>query len=93
MGHFPFNGKTEDDLRIEICNTELVLENTHLSNMAQNFLSKMLSKNPAKRMTAAEALKHPWLRGDDISNEHVAENVLELMRQWKKEMAVSIINS
>ena len=33
-----------------------------LSDQAQDFLSRMLLKDPAKRSTAAELLKHPWLK-------------------------------
>lgn len=33
-----------------------------LSDHAQDFLSKLLVKDPAKRSTAAQLLKHPWLK-------------------------------
>ena len=33
-----------------------------LSDQAQDFLSKTLLKDPAKRSTAAQLLKHPWLK-------------------------------
>ena len=33
-----------------------------LSDQAQDFLSKMLLRDPAKRSTAAQLLKHPWLK-------------------------------
>ena len=33
-----------------------------LSDHAQDFLSKTLLKDPSKRSTAAQLLKHPWLR-------------------------------
>ena len=33
-----------------------------LSDQAQDFLSKTLPKDPAKRSTAAQLLKHPWLK-------------------------------
>jgi serine/threonine protein kinase len=28
---------------------------------AKNLINQMLTVNPAKRITAAEALKHPWI--------------------------------
>lgn len=33
-----------------------------LSDHAQDFLSKTLLKDPAKRSTASQLLKHPWLK-------------------------------
>lgn len=34
-----------------------------ISDEAKDFVAKLLNKDPAKRPTAKEALKHPWLRG------------------------------
>jgi len=33
----------------------------HISDEAKDFVSKLLVANPMKRMTATQALKHPWL--------------------------------
>jgi len=33
----------------------------HISDEAKDFVSKLLVANPMKRMTASQALKHPWL--------------------------------
>lgn len=33
-----------------------------LSDSAQDFLSNMLLKDPSRRSTAAQLLKHPWLK-------------------------------
>jgi len=35
----------------------------HISDLAKDFVSKLLVANPMKRMTAAQALKHPWIAG------------------------------
>ena len=32
-----------------------------ISNNAKDFISKLLVVNPTKRMTADDAMKHPWL--------------------------------
>lgn len=35
-----------------------------VSDSAKDFIRRCLKSNPSDRMTAAEALKHPWLTGD-----------------------------
>jgi calcium-dependent protein kinase len=35
-----------------------------VSDDAKDFVASLLQRDPAKRPTAKEALKHPWLRGD-----------------------------
>lgn len=42
-----------------------------ISDEAKDLVAKLLEKDPAKRPTAAEALSHPWLKGD-ISERHAA---------------------
>ena len=39
----------------------------HLSAAARDFISGLLRKNPAHRLTIDEALQHPWVAGDAAS--------------------------
>ena len=34
----------------------------NISPTGRNFVKRLLIKNPEKRMTAVEALKHPWIQ-------------------------------
>uniref|UniRef100_A0A7S2JSJ9 Calmodulin n=1 Tax=Leptocylindrus danicus TaxID=163516 RepID=A0A7S2JSJ9_9STRA len=36
-----------------------------ISKTAKDFIDKLLQKNPKDRMTASQAMKHPWIGGDD----------------------------
>jgi serine/threonine protein kinase len=36
-----------------------------VSNQAKSFISRLLVRDPRQRMTAQEALAHPWLSGDE----------------------------
>ena len=62
-GRTPFNGSNPQEL------LENVLEATYrmdepewkdYSDNAKDRVSKLLVKDPSKRLTAGEALKHPW---------------------------------
>ncbi|PVU85061.1 hypothetical protein BB560_007168 [Smittium megazygosporum] len=48
-----------------------------ISEEAKDFIRKCLVPNPANRMTAEEALKHPWLTGITASSHDILPNVRE----------------
>ena len=64
-GEPPFDGDSIEVIYKAIQEDELDLEkasiNGLLSDVAKDFIQKVLNKNPEERMTAAECLKHPWL--------------------------------
>lgn len=60
-----------------------------MSLEAKDLISKMLTKNPAVRLTASEVLQHPWSTGHVMSELQSPANVLEMMRLWRSEMKVT----
>ncbi|XP_021340424.1 calcium/calmodulin-dependent protein kinase type IV-like [Mizuhopecten yessoensis] len=44
-----------------------------ISDNAKDFISKMLQKDPSKRITEVQALNHPWTKGTAAKGEHMAE--------------------
>ncbi|MQL76415.1 hypothetical protein Taro_008809 [Colocasia esculenta] len=87
-GKRPFWDKTEDGIFKE------VLKNTpdfrrkpwpSISESAKDFVNKLLVKDPLTRLTAAQALSHPWVREDgDASEIPLDISVLGNMRQFVK---------
>ena len=67
-GKLPFNGENPYNLFKEICSAkfEFCEEFNVISDEAKSFIKKLIVLDPAKRYTAAEALKDPWL---DVVNE------------------------
>mmetsp|Transcript_1527 Transcript_1527/g.3486 ORF Transcript_1527/g.3486 Transcript_1527/m.3486 type:complete len:491 (+) Transcript_1527:154-1626(+) len=55
------------------------------STAAMDFISKCLITDSAKRMTAEEALLHPWLRGDEASDKKMDEMIMESIKNFSAE--------
>ncbi|KAL4539394.1 hypothetical protein Ndes2437B_g02227 [Nannochloris sp. 'desiccata'] len=71
-GRFPFDDRTNpmspslSKVWKSILTDELNFSRSHwdgISDEAKDFVKMLLNKDPTKRPTAKEALKHPWLRG------------------------------
>ncbi|KAJ2233844.1 Calmodulin-dependent protein kinase cmk2 [Coemansia sp. RSA 1722] len=48
-----------------------------ISEHAKDFIRRCLRSNPNERMTAEQALAHPWLSGGDVSTRNLLPDVLE----------------
>ncbi|EKX53911.1 hypothetical protein GUITHDRAFT_63893 [Guillardia theta CCMP2712] len=82
----PFNGESDEDslaLTVRGHYEKSVFHLEDLSEPAKDLVTKMLTYNPAKRLTADEAFKHPWLRGSATDN---LLNVQENLRSWRARM-------
>jgi len=72
-GSPPFHGGSDDEVltKIKAGNVHWSSRYRRLSPCAQGFLKALLVVDPAKRLTAQQALEHPW-----IKERHLAEEVL-----------------
>jgi calcium-dependent protein kinase len=64
VGKLPFPSRDKNDIIKDIYNVRVDYENPNfktLSFNAQDFIKKLLTGNPDKRISAKEALSHPWL--------------------------------
>ena len=66
LGRPPFDGETDDEVisnirkgRMSVC----LLSNKTMTADAQDFLRNVLKRDPRRRMTADQALQHPWIVG------------------------------
>ena len=78
-GHFPFFGKTEDDITKKILSGKFIFNKKYFSNVsdkAKDLISKCLIYNKNKRITAEEALKHEFF-ADDINPNNIFEDVID----------------
>ncbi|CAI0435493.1 unnamed protein product [Linum tenue] len=99
-GFPPFWAETEKGIFDAILETNLDLQSTpwpKISDSAKDLISKMLARDPRKRITAAQALEHPWLKvGGDASDKPIDSAVLSRMKQLRamnkmKKLALKVI--
>lgn len=87
-GRRPFWDKTEDGIFKEVLKNKPDFRRKpwpSITNSAKDFVKKLLVKDPRARLTAAQALSHPWVReGGDASDIPLDICVLSHMRQFVK---------
>lgn len=76
-GYPPFYGKDARELFINIYNVNFEFcddDWDFISEEAKDFIRRLLVKDPKVRMTAKEALNHPWIRSCDKEDSNVELN-------------------
>lgn len=79
-GNSPFGADTDDLVRLNIKQAKYEMTSRawrDVSSAAKDFIGKVLVKNPKKRVSAEEALKHPWVHS---ANPYKAEALTSLLR-------------
>jgi len=84
-GFPPFFDENEDMARLyrKIKKAEYDMPSPYwdnVSNEAKDLVRRLLVSDPAKRLTAADALKHPWLQGKASDQKMDPEQRLQLKR-------------
>ena len=76
----PYSGKSDHQILSSIQKIHIDFDNHHLLSVSENgknLLKRLLSKDPNKRISATEALKHPWFtyeKSDIESIKAILEN-------------------
>jgi calcium-dependent protein kinase len=87
-GRRPFWDSTEDGIFKEVLRNKPDFRRKPwptITASAKDFVKKLLVKDPRARLTAAQALSHPWVReGGDASEIPIDISVLNNMRQFVK---------
>lgn len=96
----PFWAETEKGIFDAILEGHLDLESSPwptISDSAKDLIKKMLTMDPKKRISAAQALEHPWLKdGAGASDKPIDSAVLIRMKQFRamnklKKLALKVI--
>ena len=83
-GNVPFNGNDLTELTESILNSKIVFGD-EISEEGQSILSKMLKREPEKRLSAGQLLQHKWFRDYDYTSifNKLIYLVLKKKRNWK----------
>ncbi|KAI9201622.1 hypothetical protein LWI28_026303 [Acer negundo] len=96
----PFWAETEKGIFEAVLEGNLDLQSSpwpSISASAKDLIRKMLTSDPKRRITAAEALEHSWLKGDgEISDKPIDSAVLIRLKQFRamnklKKLALKVI--
>jgi len=90
-GHYPYDAKHPRDIMVKILTEPIVWQSkAKLSTEAIDFLKQLLEHNPKKRLSAAQALEHPWI-GKSSSSDESTQNTLcvEAVRSAHKKVTAT----
>jgi len=83
-GFPPFYGETDDDIYDKIVEGDWCFLSPywdHVSDSAKDLISKLLALDPAKRLTAQQALAHPWIADQaNLSEAHLNQTLEQLKK-------------
>ncbi|XP_016687701.2 calcium-dependent protein kinase 29 isoform X2 [Gossypium hirsutum] len=83
----PFWGETEKEIFKAVSEGNLDLKSQPwptISEGAKDLIRKMLARDPKKRITAAQALEHPWMKeGGEASDKPIDSAVLSRLKQFR----------
>lgn len=80
-GYEPFYDENERIIYKKILKNDFEFDSPYWDDVGQNakdLISKLLVLNPAKRLTAAQALRHPWVAGVAAKGGHMEETQTKL---------------
>jgi len=86
-GRPPFSGKSNSEILRKIVKTRVkVPRGIVFSEVFSDFIKKILTKSPGKRIRLQDALAHPWLKGKKVATDKpIPESVIKVLRQFNKQ--------
>ncbi|KAJ0231468.1 CDPK-related kinase 5 [Hirschfeldia incana] len=84
-GSRPFWARTESGIFRAVLKADPTFDDTPwplLSSEARDFVKRLLNKDPRRRLTAAQALSHPWIKDSNDAKVPLDILVFKLMRAY-----------
>lgn len=81
----PFHGESTQQIFKHIMSQPLDLKSDpwpRISDAAKDCVRRMLARDPRKRLTAEQVLKHPWMKENGVATDQLIPEVLTRMRQF-----------
>lgn len=83
-GYPPFYDENDSKLFEQILKADYEFDAPYwddISDSAKDFISCLMEKDPSKRFTCDQALRHPWIAGDTALCKNIHESVSRQMRK------------
>ncbi|KAG0173930.1 hypothetical protein DFQ30_006562 [Apophysomyces sp. BC1015] len=83
-GYTPFWGEDQSSLFQSIMSGRYEYDDEYWSNIsdsAKSFIDALLTFDPEKRITADDALRHPWIASDRYAGPHTGTNLIPHVRK------------
>lgn len=83
-GYPPFYDENDSKLFEQILKADYEFDAPYwddISDSAKDFIGRLMEKDPAKRFTCEQALRHPWIAGDTALCKNIHESVSRQMRK------------
>jgi len=93
-GYSPFRAENLTDLIEECRHGRIVFHERYwrdVSKDAKDFILTLLQPDPAERATSAEALKHPWLKGDTATDHNLLPEIRAYMARARLRRGIEIV--
>ena len=94
----PFNGKDDYDIMNNVANGHYDLTKKpfdKVSDSAKDLIKKLLERNVSKRVSAQEALNHPWFKENKakelynkIKDKNTIKKMIENLKKYKRESVI-----
>ena len=86
-GYPPFTGDTNNEIYKKILNSELVFNEgdwTEVSREAMHFINRLIVEDTKERLSAFDALQHPWILNAEKEPRYLCPSVLKRLRLFKQ---------
>jgi len=81
MGKKPFTGSTRNDVFRKVCHCQVTF--LGVSNEAEDFLKRLMERNPNARLSIEEAMDHPWIKRGGENPLEIMQSAIEGLRSFK----------
>ncbi|KAI1642419.1 calcium/calmodulin-dependent protein kinase 1 [Daldinia loculata] len=93
-GYSPFRSENLQDLIDECSNGKVVFHERYwrdVSDDAKDFIMRLLQPNPEDRWSSKQALKHPWLSGENASDHNLLPEIKAYMAKARLRRGIELV--
>ncbi|KAF3055946.1 Calcium/calmodulin-dependent protein kinase [Daldinia childiae] len=93
-GYSPFRSENLQDLIDECSNGKVVFHERYwrdVSDDAKDFIMRLLQPDPEDRWSSKQALKHPWLSGENASDHNLLPEIKAYMAKARLRRGIELV--